>query len=939
MPTIFRSLFLIFLLSISTLSAQTVSTLSGTGVSTDPFLINTVEELKFFRNQINVHNATYDNAGIYFKLVQDIDLSAETADWTPIGTSSNVNFMGNFDGNGKKIKGLRIGTTTTASTATVTGLFGVCMVGTISNLILENVSINISTSGTSDVAIGVLSANAQNFRIANCVTQGAVNVNYTGTGNLYIGGLSAKVEGNSDVFNSFSNVNIVSTNAFSTAKDARTSTVGGIAGNNTVLAGGIPRIRNCFALGNIDATATSNGMVCAGGVAGSNAGTIENCYAKGNVIATTQNGTVKAGGVVGTKPSSGSVSNSFAFNSLVSGISPLGVRIVNRIGEMLGTGNVLNNYAKETLVMKSGTSQTAIDATNFTVQFDSNGGSTSPENQTLKFGSAITLPVNPIKGDSIFAGWFNSQGVSFTNQTPITENVILKAKWWLAPKQYIALSSSDGRYNSALIKSTFGSPLGKTVAVATQPLFRVFERNLTSTFVPSMKRHLAEAEQYDVPIMIFLSVLPFNNVRPDLYNWWDASAAGYNADNVNHVEWYGWDASTAVKIGWLNWGQQLRLPPMPNIMSAKFQQAESEAITTLMTIVKEWYDKLPENKKYLFAGIRSTDEMAIGVNNWYYPNGNSYVGQSTTNDPKTGIDPYNLPSRGVQTIGYNAVKTAGIKSSGTITIEDINEVCRRHGEFLSKIYYDLGFPRDKIFTSSFAKSLGEAKTCVNDYSCPSWSFYHSEATNPSSFTEAMEVIKTSTAPGWSMAEWGIGGSSATDYYNGLKTSLALSGNRLIRITGNKVIDGNGNLMQGPADGIKMLYPEMVGNPHQGATLGAQNPLTLLNSYAQSSTNTAPAGFTWLSWEVISGINDGLPTLKSLNVNTSVGFPIDNKLDIKVYSGNGKLIIKGCDEAKEIRIFTTLGNIVYAGHIQGKTIELSMQKGIYIIPGYGKVIVK
>ena len=937
MPANFRILLLFIFLSINSLSAQTVTTLTGSGTSTEPFLINTVEELKFFRDQINIHTAKYDNAGISFKLIQDIDLSSETVNWTPVGTSANVNFMGNFDGNGKKIKGLRIGTTTTPSGTTITGLFGICMIGTISNLTLENVSITISTNGTSDVAIGVLSANAQNFKIANCVTQGSLNVNYSGTGNLYIGGLSAKVEGNSDVFNSFSNVSIVSTNAFSAAKDARTSNVGGIAGANIVLGGGTPRIRNCFALGAIDAIATSNGMICAGGVCGSNASVIENCYAKGNVSATTQNGTAKAGGVVGTKPSNGSVSNSFAFNDVVMGISTSGVRLVNRIGEMLGTGTVINNYAKETLVMKNGTSLVNIDASSFSVQFDSNGGSTSPETQTVKYGANIALPASPVKGDSIFAGWFNPQGISFTNQTPVTENTTLIARWWLAPKQYIALSSSDGRYNSALIKNTFGSPRGKMVAVATQPLFRIFERNLTTTFVPSMKRHLAEAEQYDVPIMIFLSVLPFNNVRPELYNWWDSSTAGYDPDNVNHVEWYGWDASTAVKIGWLNWGSQMRLPPMPNIMSAKFQQAERDIITSLMTLVKDWYDKLPANKKYLFAGIRSTDEMAIGVNNWYYPNGNSYLGKSAANDPTTGIDPYNLPSRGVQTIGYNAVKTAGIKSSGTLTIEDLNEVCRRHGEFLSKIYYDLGFPRDKIFTSSFAKSLGEAKSCVNDYSCPSWSFYHSEATNPSSFTEAMEVIKTSTAPGWCMAEWGIGGSSATDYYNGLKTSLALSGNRLIRITGNKVIDGNGNLVQGPADGIKMLYPELVGNPHQGGALGLQNPLTLLSSYVLNSSNTPPTGFSWLNWETISGINDGIPTLKTLNINTVTNFPLESKLNIIVFSEYGKLIIKGCDEPKEIKVFSSAGSLVYVGQLQGRNIELTLQKGIFIIPGYGKVV--
>jgi len=68
MPTILHALFLIFCLSIGMLSVHTVSDLSETGVSANPFLINTVDELKFFRNQIYDHNTTYDNVGNYFIL-------------------------------------------------------------------------------------------------------------------------------------------------------------------------------------------------------------------------------------------------------------------------------------------------------------------------------------------------------------------------------------------------------------------------------------------------------------------------------------------------------------------------------------------------------------------------------------------------------------------------------------------------------------------------------------------------------------------------------------------------------------------------------------------------------------------------------------------------------------------------------------------------------
>ncbi len=441
----------------------------------------------------------------------------------------------------------------------------------------------------------------------------------------------------------------------------------------------------------------------------------------------------------------------------------------------------------------------------------------------------MVTPVDPTKAGSVFEGWSTTSGNLFNFKSIINGNVSLTARWRLYP-QYIALSSGDGQYNASIIRNNFGAAQGKNIVVATQPLFRVFERDVNTVLVPSIRRHLAEAEQYDVPIMIFLGVMPFNKVRPDLFNWWDQQAPdptgkritnknNYNPANVNNVEWTGWDASTAVKIGWLIWGtkddpknpgqkipSQQTLEPMPNLMCADFQAAERAAIVTLMTIVNDWYDKLPLNKKYLFAGIRSTDEMAFGINNFYYPNGNSYLGLSESLVPTTGVDPLILPSRGVQTIGYNAVKTAGIKSSGELTIEDLNEVCRRHGEFLSKIYFDLGFPREKIFASSFGKTVGECKTCFNKYACPSWSFYQSEAVNPLTFTAALTALKDSDAPEWAMAEWGIP-KETTDpnkWATALNSCLLLPGNRLIRITGNIVIEHGGKINPPAVEGINMI---------------------------------------------------------------------------------------------------------------------------------------
>lgn len=442
----------------------------------------------------------------------------------------------------------------------------------------------------------------------------------------------------------------------------------------------------------------------------------------------------------------------------------------------------------------------------YTVSFDTRGGTPTIESVKVFPGETVTTPASPTKGDSIFAGWYDtSTNTKYNFKSAVNSDLQLYAKWWLTPRQYIVFSSSDTRYNYQIINQYFGSQKGVNVAIANGPLMRIFERDIT-TFETEMKEHLRQSLLYEVPIFIFLSVSPFVNARPDLWNWWDNTKPGYNPQNINNVEWYDWTSAAAVKIGWLNWGKQMRVPPMLNLMSPVVQNAEQEAVTRLMTLVKEWYTALPVDKKYLFAGIRSTDEMAIGLNNWYYPNGNSYLNLPESADPTTGIDPTILPSRGVQTIGFNAVQTAGIKTSGTITIEDLNEVCRRHGEFMSKIYYDMGFPREKIFCSAFAKTLGEAKTCINDYSCPSWSFYNAQATSPLSFTAAMDAIKYSNAPGWAMAEWGIPWDNLdiNKCKTALQLGLGLPNNRLIRLTGSNVISDAGVLNLALIDAVKQV---------------------------------------------------------------------------------------------------------------------------------------
>lgn len=96
----------------------------GTGTIQDPYLIYTVQDLKNYRDSINLANKRWNNKS--FKLVNDLDFINET-DWMPIGIPTdfdNMNaFAGNFDGNNKKIRNIKIGNETTPFPMTYAGVF------------------------------------------------------------------------------------------------------------------------------------------------------------------------------------------------------------------------------------------------------------------------------------------------------------------------------------------------------------------------------------------------------------------------------------------------------------------------------------------------------------------------------------------------------------------------------------------------------------------------------------------------------------------------------------------------------------------------------------------------------------------------------------------------------------------------------------------------
>lgn len=206
---------------------------SGTGDSSDPYIIKTAEQLAFLAKQVN-GGETY--RGKYFQLEADLDLSG--SEWTPIGTET-VPFSGKFSGNGHVLTNVKI-----SAAGDYIGLFGY-NTGTITYVGIESGEIsggnctgsicglNAGTitgcynnapvtgkesaggvcgknSGTVQMSYntgavtgtlktgGVCGESADRSTLANCYNTGML------VGDSVVGGICGSVESSADVSSSFS---------------------------------------------------------------------------------------------------------------------------------------------------------------------------------------------------------------------------------------------------------------------------------------------------------------------------------------------------------------------------------------------------------------------------------------------------------------------------------------------------------------------------------------------------------------------------------------------------------------------------------------------------------------------------------------------------------------------------------------------------------------
>ncbi|MBI5833039.1 MAG: hypothetical protein HZB16_12145 [Armatimonadetes bacterium] len=296
------------------------------------------------------------------------------------------------------------------------------------------------------------------------------------------------------------------------------------------------------------------------------------------------------------------------------------------------------------------------------------------------------------------------------------------------------------------------------IRLATSYIFSYLNSASDATFDDALRRCLATAVETDTPILIALDGENWWDARPDLWNWWDPAKPGYNPENARNVEWTGPGPEHAVKLAWRNWGRQLRVCPPPNLMSPRYRAACAEQMRRIVPIIAAWSQALPAARRDLFVGIKLGWESSIGVNAWHYPGGNDLLDRDPKDDPQTGLNTDLLPSRGVATLGYAAVATAGLRTDGQVTEADQAEVVRRHLADLCRQARELGLPRDKVFTHGVGWKRDELlyRAAVNADSCPGWSSYH-HAADPARDPGVQSGLAQSDAPGWAVAEWLLGG--------------------------------------------------------------------------------------------------------------------------------------------------------------------------------------
>ena len=338
---------------------------SGIGTEGDPYMINSVDVLKAFRDSVN---AGTDYQGQYIELAEGTyDLSGET-DWTPIGNGSRNGsgytgdaFKGTFDGNDQTIKGLKIAS---GDGDKAIGLFGVVAGGTVKDLKLDGVSIDVSNNKLAGGVAGLL---CDDGTVSGCTVSGRISIKDGAggiVGRMVVSGTISGCTNNASVTCTDGGAGGIVGKAYYTQQD-KTMTIedcqntGNIT-NPVYHAGGI----SALSAANVT-DCTNSGVITAGNTAGGivaeqvNWGTVSDCTNTAEI-----KGDNNAGGIIGWVRYQTSKAN-YAKNARISVLNNTNSGVIttteNKSEDGLGWGGIVGTIYNAGYV--SGNTNTASSIT------------------------------------------------------------------------------------------------------------------------------------------------------------------------------------------------------------------------------------------------------------------------------------------------------------------------------------------------------------------------------------------------------------------------------------------------------------------------------------------------------------------------------------------------------------------------------------------------
>lgn len=243
-------------------------------------------------------NADWKDDNRYI-LMADLNMNDAFGTWTPVA------FRGTLDGNGHIIKNLHISVEGGTQDSYLYGLFS-SFGGTVKNLALSDINIDISGDFSDYVYIGGLAGETARFgaTIENCYVSGRIGANTNLTSDIYrvdVGGLVGTISGSPTTILSCANFSTISVDSSGTPEAV---SVGGLIGSEGTWADTVTVSRSINS-GNI--TADGNGLFCIGGISGTvRKGNISCCKNAGVISVNSETGTVDIGGIVGWSDGSGS---------------------------------------------------------------------------------------------------------------------------------------------------------------------------------------------------------------------------------------------------------------------------------------------------------------------------------------------------------------------------------------------------------------------------------------------------------------------------------------------------------------------------------------------------------------------------------------------------------------------------------------------------------